>query len=379
MECQHEANLAAAASADRPGPPCTQTMPTTEDSRTDGHTPDHGDLDARKAAILNAVVTEYIASAQPVGSQHVVDAPGVSVSSATVRSDMVALEREGFLAQPHTSAGRIPTDKGYRFFVDHLAGPGSLDPVGRQQVRQFFDHAHGEIELMLERTSGLLADLTDCTAMVVGPSHESAAIRSVQLVGLGSRLALLVVVLADGAVQKQSIEFDVDVDDALLADAATRLAAHSLGRPLTQVTATADRTGDSATDGVVAAGVAGLRSLGQVHGAEQLFVGGSSRMAAAFDAVDTVRSVLTILEQQLVVVTLLRDIIDTGLSVAIGTEHGVEPLASCAIVVMPVSVDGAEAGTIGLLGPTRMDYPLALAAARLVGDRLGERLSEAGR
>ena len=130
---------------------------------------------------------------------------------------------------------------------------------------------------------------------------------------------------------------------------------------------------------MVAAGVAGLRSLGQVHGAEQLFVGGSSRMAAAFDAVDTVRSVLTILEQQLVVVTLLRDIIDTGLSVAIGTEHGVEPLASCAIVVMPVSVDGAEAGTIGLLGPTRMDYPLALAAARLVGDRLGERLSEAGR
>jgi heat-inducible transcriptional repressor len=125
--------------------------------------------------------------------------------------------------------------------------------------------------------------------------------------------------------------------------------------------------------------VAGLRSLGEEHGAEQLFVGGSSRMAVAFDAVDTVRSVLTILEQQLVVVTLLRDIIDTGLSVAIGTEHGVEPLASCAIVVMPVSIEGAEAGTIGLLGPTRMNYPLALAAARVVGDRLGQRLSEAGR
>ena len=354
-------------------------MPTTEDSRTDEHLPDPGALDARKSAILNAVVTEYIASAQPVGSQHVVEAAGVSVSSATVRSDMAALEREGFLAQPHTSAGRIPTDKGYRFFVDHLAGPGSLDPVGRHQVRQFFDHAHGEIELMLERTSGLLADLTDCTAMVVGPSHESAAIRSVQLVGLGPRVALLVVVLADGAVQKQSVEFDEDVDEARLADAAARLAAHSLGRPVTQVAVDATSTGDSATDAVVSAGLAGLRSLGQADGAEQLFVGGSSRMAAAFDAVDTVRSVLTILEQQLVVVTLLRDILDTGLSVAIGTEHGVEPLASCAIVVMPVSVDGAEAGTIGLLGPTRMNYPLALAAARVVGDRLGERLSEAGR
>jgi heat-inducible transcriptional repressor len=353
-------------------------MPTTDDSRTDEVTASV-DLDARKAAILNAVVTEYIGSAQPVGSQHVVEAAGVSVSSATVRSDMAALERDGFLAQPHTSAGRIPTDKGYRFFVDHLAAPGSLDPSGRLQVRQFFDHAHGEIELMLERTSGLLADLTDCTAMVVGPSHESATIRSVQLVGLGPRLALLVVVLADGAVQKQSIEFAEDVDEGRLSDAAARLAAHSLGMPLTQVGLTPAPTGHALTDAVVAAGVAALRSLGASDGAEQLFVGGSSRMAAAFDAVETVRSVLTILEQQLVVVTLLRDILDTGLTVAIGTEHGMEPLASCAIVVMPVSVDGVGAGTIGLLGPTRMNYPLALAAARVVGDRLGERLSESGR
>jgi heat-inducible transcriptional repressor len=354
-------------------------MPTTDDRRIDDNRADAAGLDARKAAILNAVVTEYIGSAQPVGSQHVVDAPGVSVSSATIRSDMASLEREGFLAQPHTSAGRIPTDKGYRFFVDHLARPGSLDALGRQQVRQFFDHAHGEIELMLERTSGLLADLTDCTAMVVGPSHDSAAIRSVQLVALGPRLALVVVVLADGAVQKQSIEFGEEVDEARLGEAATRLAAHSLGLPLTKVRARAASTGDRSTDAVVAAGVRALRALGSADAGDQLFVGGSSRMAAAFDAVETVRSVLTILEQQLVVVTLLRDILDTGLSVAIGTEHGVEPLASCAIVVMPVSVDGVEAGTIGLLGPTRMNYPLALAAARVVGDRLGQRLSEAGR
>jgi heat-inducible transcriptional repressor len=355
-------------------------MPTTtDDSQTDDTATGAAELDVRKAAILNAVVTEYIGSAQPVGSQHVVDAPGVSVSSATVRSDMAALERDGFLAQPHTSAGRIPTDKGYRFFVDHLAGPGSLDSGGRQQVRQFFDHAHGEIEMMLERTSGLLADLTDCTAMVVGPSHESAAIRSVQLVGLGPRLALLVVVLADGAVQKQSVEFAAEVDEVHLSDAAARLAAHALGVPVTKVRPKASTTGDPAIDAVVSAGVKALRSLGTTDGGDQLFVGGSSRMAAAFDAVETVRSVLTILEQQLVVVTLLRDIIDTGLSVAIGTEHGMEPLASCAIVVMPVSVDGMEGGTIGLLGPTRMNYPLALAAARVVGDRLGQRLSEAGR
>jgi heat-inducible transcriptional repressor len=354
-------------------------MTTADERRSEHAPPGDGGLEPRKAAILNAVVTEYIGSAQPVGSQHVVDAPGVSVSSATVRSDMAALERDGYLTQPHTSAGRIPTDKGYRFFVDQLGGPGPLDAGGRHQVRQFFDHAHGEIEGMLDRTSGLLADLTDCTAMVVGPSHESAAVRSVQLVGLGHRLALLVVVLADGAVQKQSIELADDVDDAVLAEAGGRLAAHALGSPLAQVGAAAGPSGNPAVDTVVTAAVAALQSLGGTDGHDQLFVGGSSRMAAAFDAVDTVRSVLTILEQQLVVVSLLRDILDTGLTVAIGTEHGVESLASCAIVVMPVSVDGVEAGTIGLLGPTRMNYPLALAAARVVGDRLGERLGEATR
>jgi heat-inducible transcriptional repressor len=103
-------------------------------------------------------------------------------------------------------------------------------------------------------------------------------------------------------------------------------------------------------------------------------VGGPARLAESFDAVETVRSVLGILEQQLVVVTLLRDVLGRGLSVAIGTEHGFEPLASCAVVVAPVSVDGQELGAVGLLGPTRMDYPRALAAAHVVGERLGERL-----
>jgi heat-inducible transcriptional repressor len=111
---------------------------------------------------------------------------------------------------------------------------------------------------------------------------------------------------------------------------------------------------------------------------DQVFVGGPSRLAESFDAVETVRSVLGILEQQLVVVTLLRDVLGRGLSVSIGTEHGYEPLASCAVVVAPVSVDGQELGAVGLLGPTRMNYPGALAAAHVVGERLGERLGGRG-
>src|SRR5437588_8129901 len=118
-------------------------------------------LDERKAAILQAVVEEYIETAQPVGSAHVARVPGLAVSPATVRNEMAVLEREGYLVQPHTSAGRIPTDKGYRFFVDQLTHPGALPAVQRQLVRQFFAHAHGELEQMLQDTSRLLSALTD--------------------------------------------------------------------------------------------------------------------------------------------------------------------------------------------------------------------------
>src|SRR5580692_8030173 len=183
-------------------------------------------LNARRAAILEAVVTEYIGTAEPVGSSHVASAPGVQVSSATVRSEMVALERDGYLVQPHTSAGRIPTDKGYRFFVDHLAQPGVLGPAQHAQVCNFFDQVHGEMEEMLDRATGLLTELTSYAAVVVGPSHDTATIRSLQVVGLGPMVALLVVVLSDGAVEKRTIEFETEVSDSVLARCGALLNEH---------------------------------------------------------------------------------------------------------------------------------------------------------
>ncbi len=134
-------------------------------------------------------------------------------------------------------------------------------------------------------------------------------------------------------------------------------------------------SGDATTDAVVTAAVSAL-STGRTGDLDHVFVGGTARMAGAFEAVDTVREVLTILEQQLVVVTLLRDVLDRGLNVAIGAETGMARLADCALVVAPYDVEGEPAGTIGVLGPTRMNYPQALAAVAVVSKRLGRRLSE---
>jgi len=336
--------------------------------------PGHAQLDSRKAAILNAVVTEYIETAQPVGSSHITGTPGVGVSSATVRSEMATLEREGFLVQPHTSAGRIPTDKGYRFFVDHLTTPGTLSDDQRSDVRQFFAQVHGEVEELLAHTSGLLTRLTDCATVVVGARHDAGSIRSVQLVGLASTVVLVLVVLSDGAVDKATVELPAPVSDEVLAAASSHLARHLTGRNLHDPGEVAV-SGDERVDSLVAVGMDVVRRLPRHAEAEQVFVGGSSRVASAFDAVDTVRSVLAILEQQLVVVELIEEVLDRGLSVAIGTEHGFEPLASCALVVSPVTVGGEVAGTIGVLGPTRMNYPQTLAAVRVVGEQLGDRLA----
>jgi heat-inducible transcriptional repressor len=333
------------------------------------------ELDERKAQILRAVVEEYIETAQPVGSGHVAKAASVQVSPATIRNDMATLEQDGFLFQPHTSAGRIPTEKGYRFFVDSMEGSGQLGNSQAQQVRSFFETAHGEIEQMLRSTSQLLSSLTSYTSVVVAPPHEVATIRSVQLVRLNGPVALLVVVLSNGAVDKHTIDIASDTDDSKVAIAGGHLVGLLLGRSVSQPTTDLlpPATGDPEVDAVIASALEVIAIEVDEPG---VYIGGASNTAAAFDAVGTVREVLRILEQQLVVVTLMRDVVDRGLSVAIGTEMRMAPLSECAVVVAPYEVDGEPAGSIGLLGPTRMNYPQALAAVAVVSKRLGNRLSE---
>ena len=330
-------------------------------------------LDERKTAILRAVVQEYIATAQPVGSTHIANAPGVQVSSATVRNEMAVLEQEGYLAQPHTSAGRIPTDKGYRFYVDHMAQPGRLDAVAQQRVGQFFDTARGRLEELLHQTTNLLAQVTHHAALVVGPRVEKAVVKSVQVVSLSARSVTVVAVLSNGSVENQVLELPDDVSELRLAAVTAHLQAHLVGSAL-DTTRVPPSTGDREVDSLCEAAAAALGRRDE----ESVFVGGASSMAHAFDTVDTVRSVLRTLEQQYVMVSLVRDVMNRGLSVAIGTEHGVEPLAACSVVVKPVVVDGEQVGTVGVLGPTRMDYPQALATVEVVSDRLGRRLGETG-
>ena len=338
-------------------------------------------LDDRKTAILRAVVEEYIATAQPVGSAHIASNRDFAVSSATVRNDMAALEREGYLMHPHTSAGRIPTDKGYRFFVDNLVPNGSLGSIEQAKVGSFFETAHFRLEETLQRTSMLLAQLTNYASVVIGPTAEVAVVRSVQLVRLSSHHLTVVVVLSNGAVENAQIEISDASSDEEISQANIKLQKIMVTRPLREVAdhradiggKVGDRSENATSDDLCEKV---LFALDRGRTDENFFVGGVAQMAEAFDAVEIVRNVLHTLEQQYVVVTLVRDMLNRGVSVAIGAEHGVEPLSACSVVLAPVRADGETVGTVGVLGPTRMNYPQALATVDLVSDRLGRRLTE---
>jgi heat-inducible transcriptional repressor len=328
-------------------------------------------LDERKTAILRAIVHEYISTAQPVGSTHIANAPGVHVSSATVRNEMAVLEQEGYLIQPHTSAGRVPTDKGYRFFVDHMVEPRPLDTAAVQRVGDFFDATHGRLEEMLHQTSNLLAQLTSHASVVVGPPSDRSVVRSVQVVGLSARSAVVVAVMSNGHVENETFEISAELSDVRVAAATAHLQRVLGGGPIDG--SDLPTSGDAEVDDLCRSAVGALVSARQ-H--EPVFVGGTSVVARSFDAVETVRTVLQTLEQQYVMVSLVRDVLNRGLSVAIGAEHGVEPLVACSVVVSPVVVQGEHVGTVGVLGPTRMNYPQALATVEVVSDRLGRHLDE---
>lgn len=332
-----------------------------------------GSMDDRKAAILKAVVDEYVLLAEPIGSTHLARVSGIAVSPATIRNEFNVLEQEGYLVQPHTSAGRIPTDKGYRFYVDTFVQEVEDETVHSYSVNEFFNRAHGALAEMFSSTSRLLTNLTNYAAVVTGPNHESVQVRSVQLISMGQRRVLVLLVDSRGVVEKKSIELAEDTDESDLEKVAIFLTKTLRGKSMRAIR-DAGTMGEAYLDSICSTVLDALCVISTES--ETLYIEGASKVASAFDAVDTVRRVLATLEQHYLVVTLIRDLLSKGQQVAIGSELGLSQLAECSVVVSPYVVEGEQVGSIGLVGPTRMNYPKVVAAVNLVSAGLGKRLSE---
>ena len=342
-------------------------------------------LDQRKSAILQALVNEFITTAQPVGSSHIKTDTALDVSTATIRTELSQLEKEGYLVKPHTSAGRIPSDKGYRYFVDHLTKPGSLGPAQKQEVKHFFASSHAAIEALLQNTSKLLSRMTNNVGVVIGSLPDTTIIKAVQLLYSSEFSATLIFILSSADVEKIEINFLNHITESDIEKLSALLSSKSINIPLKSFLTSIPVQPENLEfepmlrdiENAFKAYYSPSNELNDIK-SSHLYVDGTSHIAESFEAIETVKNIIEILEQQFVIVSLLRDVLDRGLSVSIGSENGLESLANCSLVVTPYTVDGTTVGSIGILGPTRMKYSEALATVAIIGNELSERLSKEG-
>lgn len=332
------------------------------------------DLDERKRAVLRAVVTEYIGSGQPVGSAHVVATAGLDVSAATVRSDMGALEELGLIAQPHTSAGRVPTDRGYRWFVDDLRNAPTLDGRQREAIEELLGSAR-DVEDLLARTTTVLSQLTRLVSLVISPAIATSRLRLVELVPLAPLSALLLLVADTGRVEKHPVELPVGGDERDLDRVRTMLAERLVGRRFADVATVLATLADEAPSdlrGIVRA-VADAASDVREDRVHQVFVGGQSSLV---DDVSLQREelarLLQLLEERETLARMLEEAVDGpeegAPTVRIGEENPLADLRTTSLVAQRYRL--VSSGSLGVLGPTRMDYGSALATVRAVSDEL---------
>lgn len=335
-------------------------------------------LDDRKLAVLRAIVTDYVQNSEPVGSKALVERHRLDVSSATIRNDMAALEDEGYLMQPHTSAGRIPTDKGYRLFVDRIAQVKPLSPAEKRAIATFLSGAL-DLDDIVARTVRLLAQVTQQVAIVQYPQLSTAVLRSLDIVRLHDTRGLMVTVSSSGRISQGALELPIGTSDDDLADVRNRLATAVIGLTATKaakaVASLADEVAPHHQPLMVAA-VALLLDLVTGDSSTRVVVGGVPNLGRFGDQFETtVRPVLEALEEQVVLLRLLGDV-HTDVTVRIGTENENAALRATSVVASGYGTSDDVWAMLGVVGPTRMDYPSTMASVRAVARYVGRILAE---
>jgi heat-inducible transcriptional repressor len=336
----------------------------------------------RRLAVLRAIVEDYVSTEEPVGSKALVERHGLGVSSATVRNDMAVLEEEGYITQPHTSAGRVPTDKGYRLFVDRLTTLKPMSQAERRAIASFLDGAV-DLDDVVQRSVRLLSQLTRQVAVVQYPILARSTVRHVELVALSPNRLLVVLILSTGRVEQRLVELPASLDEESLVGLRTRVNRAATGEVIADA-ATALRTlpgqvgpEDAAIAEVVVDTL--VEAMSDHRSDERIAVAGASNLARYGDSFDTsVRPLLEALEEHVVLLKLIGEATSGGLvTVRIGAEGPYEQLASTSVVTTGYGPGDEALATLGVVGPTRMDYPGTMAAVRAVARYVSRILDEA--
>jgi heat-inducible transcriptional repressor len=335
-------------------------------------------LDERKLDVLRAIVQDYVATQEPVGSRALVERHQLRVSAATVRNDMAVLEEEGYLRQPHTSAGRVPTDRGYRLFVDKLSRLKPLSPAERRAIERFMI---GVVDLddVVHRTVRLLAQITGQVAVVQYPSLSRSAVRHLELVGITSSRMMLVMITDTGRVEQRIIELPENVTEAEVGKLRSIINEKLDGKRLSDtpplVAAIVEDIEPELRRSMAAVAAVLLETLIE-RSDERLALAGTANLtrAGVLDFHGSIRPVLEALEEEVVLLRLIGTAESEPIRVRIGDENEIEHLRATSVVSTGYGPGATIVGGMGVLGPTRMDYPATIAAvsavARYVGDLL---------
>ena len=336
-------------------------------------------VDDRKLDVLRAIVEDYVATEEPVGSKALVERHGLGVSPATVRNDMAALEDEGYIHQPHTSAGRVPTDKGYRLFVDKLA---TLKPMSTAERRAISTLLDGAVDLddVVQKSVRLLSQLTRQVAIVQYPTLSRSTVRHVELVALTPTRVMLILILSTGRVEQRLVELETPLADADLADLRIAVNRATAG---VQIAAAAAALGDlpdavrpEHADGTRAIVTVLAEAMSDHRSDERVAVSGTANLASYGDFDTAVRPLLEALEEHVVLLKLLGESGADAVTVRIGHEGPYSELAATSVVATGYGPLDAHLGSLGVVGPTRMDYPGSMAAVRAVARYVSRILDE---
>jgi len=335
-------------------------------------------MESRRLEILRAIVDEYVSTQEPVGSKAIADRHSLGISPATIRNEMALLEEQGLITHPHTSAGRIPTDLGYRVFVDKLATIKPLSSAERRAIESFLEGAH-DLDDVVMRTVRLLADVTKQVAVVQYPSLVKSRVRHLELVSLTPSRLMLILITDSGQVEQRVMEFSHDVEEVFIAGLRSQLNQAIAGARLLDV---ADRlTGLVAVhigreQGDVNAIVSTLTEMALEKPEERVVLAGTANLARFREDFSTqIHPILEALEEQVVLLRLLGDVSE-NVQVRIGQEQSEQNLRQTSVISVGYGSEVTPLGALGVIGPTRMDYAASIAAVSAVARYVGRYMNE---
>lgn len=333
-------------------------------------------LTERQRLVLALVIRDYIDTAQPVGSQHLVEHYNLDVSSATVRNELVALTKMGYLRQPHTSAGRVPTEDGYRYFVRQLMGHTELPETTKRTIAHQFYQAGHDVDRWMRLAASVLAHQSQAAALVTAPHSEQLRFKHLELIATHGRQVLMVLVLVGGEVHQQMLVLAEPVSQERLSAAARNLNAAFQGMGLNSITAYSGQM-DALEQDIIKLAIEDMHQPGDILGGE-VYRDGISQVLAEpeFAEVDVARKALRILEERSLLEDLLSRTVLTasvgGVQVLIGGEGTWEELRDCSIVLARYGAPGIVTGTVGVLGPIRMAYGRSISTVRFIAGLLSD-------